>query len=132
MPATVAGTPTERHTMTNDHEIWRSPKGTECYLVPVSWPDGFDWFAEGPGQRPPQFYEMRCVRTGTVVAAPVVYPYEPWSPYDAIHDKAVRAGWERLPHPKDRPFERHYGCPHGLSMDRCYGPGHYEPDDMFM
>jgi hypothetical protein len=104
-----------------DHEIWTSPKGTRCHLVPVAIDLG-DWHPESPFERRPQGYELRCVRTGTVVAAPVVTPLEPWSPYDAVSDRARGAGWTRLPHPDDRPYVE---CEHGLDADLCSGPMHY-------
>ena len=107
--------------MNEDYEVWVSPKGTPCHLVPVEPPADFEWYAEGPGQRGVWFYEMRHVGTGTVVASPVARPVEPWSPYDAISDKARAAGWRRLAGEGEEDRQ----CEHGLSLDLCSGPNHY-------
>jgi len=104
-----------------DYEVWVSPKGTPCHLVPVATPADFEWFAEEPGDRAPQFYEMRHVGTGTVVASPVAWPVAPWSPYDAISDKARAAGWRCL----DDEGREDRQCEHGLSLELCSGPLHY-------
>ena len=115
------GTMPEDETFTNE-------RGIAAILTPAPFPDGpdgddFEWFAEGPGQRPPQFYEMRSVVTNEVVESFVVYPVEPWSPYDAAYDKLVSWGWTR--HGGDPEPET---CEHGLSANLCAGPGHYPAD----
>lgn len=113
--------------MTHTPELWSVPEGNFAgqlvELRPAPWPDDFEWFAEGPGQRSPQFYDL-ALKDGTIVRSTVVFPCEPWSPYDAISDKLRAEGYERQDHPDDR----HDVCEHGLSANLCSGPNHY-PDE---
>ena len=100
---------------------WKNQNGAPMTVTPTGWPDGFEWFAEGPGQRPPTFYELRSTRTGaTEVMA--VFPVEPWSAYDAAGDKLRGRGWSDCS-PVD-----HELCEHGLAAAMCYGPGHYSDE----
>ena len=101
-------------------ELWLSPEGVTATLEPASWPDDFEWYAEGPGQRPPQFYEMR--QGAEILKEFVVFPYEPWSPYDAAVDRLRGDGWTLTNPPEFRT------CEHGMNAELCYGPSHYPMD----
>jgi hypothetical protein len=106
-----------------DNELWTSPDGFVCELVPVPWPDEFEWYADQPGQRPPRFYELTSV-DDVFTEERVVYPVEPWSPYDAISDQLIRDGWTGPP-----PTEEQLAtCEHGLAAWLCAGPEHYPMD----
>lgn len=102
--------------------VWITSKGHRVDVVPADWPAEFEWFAEGPGQRPPQFYDLRNLTTGEV-AETVVFPYEPWSPADAISDKLRAWGWTDT-----TTYDDAGTCEHGLSASLCAGPGHYPMD----
>ena len=104
-------------------EIWTSPDGLPAALTLVELPplaDGDDgWFPEGPGELPPRSYEMRV---GPIaVWERTVFPYEPWSPYDAVSDILRHEGWTPPP-PTDAEMAE---CEHGMSARYCSGPGHY-------
>jgi len=75
---------------------WRTDDGRIVDVVPTGWPDDFEWFAEGPGQRPPQFYEVRELGKIKATDTFAVYPVEPWSAYDAASDKLRGWGWTDL------------------------------------
>lgn len=118
-------------TTTETREVWTSPDGVEAYLtpVPLTPPDPDDefyepWFAESPGARPPGRYNLIAVDDGRVVFDYTVYPYEPWSWYDAISDILLRDGWE----PPPLTEEEMALCEHGMSAWLCAGPSHYPMD----
>lgn len=102
-----------------------SPSGDLCYLTSVAfdpapddeWDEG--WFPEGPNQRPPARMQARRVSDDKVLWEQTVFPYAPWSAYDAAIDILVREGW--------RPIVEDRGtCPHGMSADLCADPvNHY-------
>ena len=92
---------------------WRTAGGEVVTVEPTQWPDDFDWYPEGPGQRMPQFYTVGD-RTFPV------FPLEPWSPAEALSDLLTSWGWEDL-----TPQPETLLCDHGLSLDLCSGPNHY-------
>jgi hypothetical protein len=116
----------------DDREVWTAPNGVTVWLEPAAFDpcpddDGCDdegWFAESPGQRPPQRYLLRSTVTGDVLDDFVVFPVEPWSPYDAASDRLIRDGYQ----PPTPTAEELAECEHGLSQQLCAGPGHYPPD----
>lgn len=122
-------------TTTETREVWHSPTGVACYLTPVALilpeempdlPEDYEpWYPEGPGERPPVRYHLVSCAGGTVVEDHTVYPYEPWSWYDAISDWLIKEGWEGPP-PTAEELEV---CEHGLSARLCAGPMHYPDDD---
>lgn len=111
---------TNQPTNTHDFETWVHPNGLPCKLVPVPTEGDGEWFAEEPGQRPPQSYELRPEVPGLKFGF-TVHPGELWSAYDAISDELVRTGWHRDT-ANDEPYRE---CEHGLSADLCSGPNHY-------
>lgn len=111
----------------NQYEVWTDAEGCQLMLVPTAFPavvaddgddDGFEWYPDGPGQRPPQRYELQLL-SGDPIAAHVVFPVEPWTAYDAISDRLIREGFTP---PVSEPVGE---CEHGLSIDLCFGPNHY-------
>lgn len=116
-------------------EAWTDPAGRLAELVAVAhptaaplaaegYPEDYEddgWFADFPGQRPPQSYELRSVVDGSVLRSDTVFPVEPWSWYDAIADRLVADGWTP-PAPTEAELEE---CEHGLSAMLCSGPNHY-------
>ncbi len=108
---------------TNHHPWnWRTDSGLVVEVEPIRWPADFEWYADQPGQRPPQFYRV-FGRRGEPVEDIVVHPVEPWSAYDAVGDKLRARGWEDLA-PQDDAT-----CEHGLSASLCAGPEHYPMDE---
>lgn len=101
--------------------LWSAPDGLVLEVVPTQWPDDFEWFAEGPGQRPPQFYDMMA-SDGITYKSLVVFPVEPWNPADALADKLVSQGYKDL-----SPIDEET-CEHGMSASLCHGPQHYPYD----
>lgn len=84
------------------------------------------WYADFPGQRPPQTYQLTEVgRPFDVVDEFTVFPVGGWSWYDAAQDRLLRDGYDGPP-----PSEEDLAvCEHGLSQRLCAGPNHY--DDRF-
>lgn len=111
-------------------EIWLDPLGRPAELrhVGLTAYDGDDaWYAEQPGQLHPHTYEVRNVANPRLRLTRVVFPVEPWSPYDAISDLLVRDGWT----PPAATVEELATCEHGLSAQLCAGPNHYPMEDRF-
>lgn len=106
-----------------EYEIWLDPLGRPARLIPVGMPDYGDdpWFPEQPGQRPPYEYRIEAVHNPRLALREVVFPVEPWSPYDAISDRLVARGWTP-PAPTEEEMAE---CEHGLSARWCSGPNHY-------
>lgn len=95
---------------------WRSPTGRLAVLVAV--PGAAEgWYPEGPGQRPPQRYQL--IRDGAVLDDRTVLPLAPWSAFDAVADALHADGWTETAEPDPA------RCAHGLSLSLCAGPGHY-------
>lgn len=115
--------------MSEDYEIWLDPMGRPAKLIclghpkPVVDEDGYseDWFPEQPGQRPPVEYRIEAVHNARLALREVVFPVEPWSPYDAISDRLVANGFTPPP-PTEAEMAQ---CEHGLSAQLCSGPNHY-------
>lgn len=115
-------------------ETWRSPAGVPAVLTPYTpepyVPDDDEeyydegWYADFPGQRPPQSYRMVTL-WGVTVDDFTVFPLDPWSPYDAASDRLVREGWTPPP-PTDEELAQ---CEHGLSLRLCAGPEHYPMEE---
>jgi hypothetical protein len=109
-------------------EYWIIPEGNFAgqlaELRPDALPDDFEWYPDGPGQRMPQAYSLH-LQDSRVVKSFMVFPVEPWSPYDAACDKLRDQGYEMV---GGRQPET---CEHGLSADLCAGPGHYPMDSDF-
>lgn len=114
---------------TTNAEIWTDPQGRPAYLIPVGVPapDFGDegWYADEPGQRPPYEYRIQAAHNPRLALKRIVFPYEPWSPYDAISDILVADGFTP---PTAEPEAE---CVHGLSLSLCAGPGHYPQDSEF-
>lgn len=104
-------------------EVWMDPQGRPAYLIPVGAPDfGEDgWYADQPGQRPPFEYRIQAAHNERLALKWVVFPVEPWSPYDAISDILVAEGFT----PPSPSADELLTCQHGLSLSLCAGPGHY-------
>jgi len=94
---------------------WMTNEGELARVRPVSI-DLSEWYADDPGQRPPQGYEITI---GATIHQTTVSPYEPWSAADALSDHLHAQGWTDLD--AVEPDE----CEHGLSADLCSGPAHY-------
>jgi len=110
-------------------EIWIDPQGRPAYLIPVGPPtlvdeDGEGWYPDQPGQRPPYEYRIQAAHNERLALKRVVFPVEPWSPYDAISDTLIREGFT----PPAPTAEELATCQHGLSLSLCAGPGHYPQD----
>ncbi len=116
-------------------ETWVSPAGVPVTIKPVAFEpyvpaddeDYFDdaWFPEEPGQRPPQRYLIVAVADGTTVDDRTVFPYAPWSAYDAIADILLAEGYEPPPLTAEELAE----CEHGMSAINCSGPNHFGERD---
>ena len=109
-------------------EIWIAPDGLPAELTltsiapaEVDPETGLDdeWFPDAPGARPPVAYEMRV--GPIVVWERVVFPYDPWSPYDTVSDVLCHEGWTPPPPTEAELAE----CEHGMSARYCSGPAHY-------
>jgi|PlaIllAssembly_1097288.scaffolds.fasta_scaffold00151_3 hypothetical protein len=115
---------------TMEAEIWTTAEGVAAKLLPVDFEPydgddeefgGYEWFPEGPGQRPPQRYVLEAVETGEIIFDYTVFPYAPWSPYDAIFDVLMKEGFTPPP-----PTEAELAlCEHGMSANGCSGPNHF-------
>lgn len=98
----------------NEYWIWIDTDGWPVDVRPVSGAgDGYEtedgqwvegWLPDGPGQRPPQQYQVTWLEWSMgihgIVRSPsreaeyiTIYPLEPWSAYDAITDELHRRGW---------------------------------------
>ena len=110
--------------MSEDYEIWLDPMGRPARLIPVGTPNLDGWYADEPGQRPPYQYRIEAVHNPRLALTETVFPYEPWSPYDAISDRLTANGFTP-PAPTEAEMAV---CEHGLSAQLCSGPGHYPMD----
>jgi hypothetical protein len=81
------------------NEVWIDPTGRPVELEYVGLtgdgeegPDGetYEWFPESPGHLHPRTYLVGGIEF-------VVFPVEPWSPYDAIADILLRDGYTPPP-----------------------------------
>lgn len=120
-------------TTVTDQWTWITSKGHSVdvrdagYFDPASLSDEDaefyePWFAEGPGQREPRYYDLVNLTTGESVRLCTGVVYEPWTYFDAISDKLKAWGWT------DTTLEEPGTCEHGLSAALCAGPEHYPMD----
>jgi hypothetical protein len=116
-------------------EVWTTPAGVAVELRAVDFEPyvpaddeedcgGWEWFPESAGARPPQRYLLVEVATGEVDLDRTVFPYAPWTAYDAISDVLLADGYEPPPLTEAELAT----CEHGLSASLCSGPNHYGED----
>ena len=111
---------------TANAEIWTDPAGRPAYLIPVGAPvfedDG--WYADFPGQLPPFEFRVQAAHNPRLALRKVVFPYAPWSAWDAVSDILIAEGFTP-------PARDEAECEHGLSLSLCAGPGHYPQEGPF-